>query len=155
MSDPESQTQKRFMPVAQRVSLNDSMVSEQSAPQSTGPIIVPQSEKELKDAKADVAHYSKRLRVTSIILGSVGAIMALGSLHYGFTARNLAERIIWGHHHNRTEGAHPHPHHVPDHQMTYSEFAIIDLFKTMCFLSFVSSICMMCMGKKGMMVIWK
>lgn len=108
--------------------------------------------KKIKDAKANVEKYQKRLKCTSGTLILLGCVGLAGSIYWQFNAARAADKMIhWHPHHNATAGPRPEESKF----VTKEEFELYDALKTMCAISFFLFAKLIALGKCGKRIAWK
>lgn len=92
--------------------------------------------------------YSSRLHVTSAVLIAIGALGAFGSAAHGFKARKVATKLLNRHHNNTTSSVETEPE---DSQFVSADmFALVDNIRIICFILFIVSMSVACLGKMAL-----
>jgi len=130
------------MPVRQEAAqnINYSFVSDHSVDDESNTV----SQGQKDEVKATVEVATKRVKVTSTILVVIALLGVVGSGFHNWTARQMAEKIMNGHHGHRSHG---HGHET--HTVTRDEFTVYDCIKNLSMLAFFASVCLMIVGKCG------
>jgi len=109
--------------------------------------------KKIKDAKANVECYKRRVKCTSWMFIIIGCIGMVASLYYQFTAKHHAMKIAnFPPHQGGRHGKHHEPQHKLEDEPKYVsrvEFNIYDAIKTLTAITFFLSAKIVALGKCG------
>jgi len=118
--------------------------------------------KKLKDAKANVDKYQKRVKCTSITLILIGVIGMCASLYHSFNAKHEAMMMInfpKPHHGGKHHGPPPpRPEELEKMAPKYvsrDEFDLYDSIKTMTMITFFIFGKILAIGKCGKWIVWR